>query len=55
MDRIREIYQLQTKCSYKQDWVDSRLSWTPDKFGGLQFVMLPPEKIWKPDMMLQNR
>lgn len=39
---------------YFQQWKDALLTWDPDKFDGLQKIMVPPESVWIPDIVLYN-
>ena len=29
--------------------------WTPSKFGGLEKILVSPQEIWAPDIVLQNK
>jgi len=35
-------------------WTDMLLKWEPDEYGGVDHVMLPIDKIWRPDIVLYN-
>uniref|UniRef100_A0A8C5RW51 Cholinergic receptor nicotinic alpha 3 subunit n=1 Tax=Laticauda laticaudata TaxID=8630 RepID=A0A8C5RW51_LATLA len=39
---------------FDQTWNDYKLRWDPEKYGGVQYVRVPSNKIWKPDIMLYN-
>ena len=39
---------------YVQGWMDERLVWDPEKFSGIQTIVVPPEKVWLPDFILEN-
>ncbi|XP_074660555.1 neuronal acetylcholine receptor subunit alpha-5-like [Tubulanus polymorphus] len=39
---------------WKTGWMDIRLSWTPESFGGLDKIRIDSSKLWKPDIMLYN-
>jgi hypothetical protein len=36
------------------EWVDSRLSWDPTKYNGVETIRLPPSSVWVPDVTLYN-
>lgn len=36
-------------------WQDSRLSWNPAEYDGVETLRLPPNLIWKPDIALYNK
>ncbi|XP_050525165.1 acetylcholine receptor subunit beta-like 1 [Daktulosphaira vitifoliae] len=35
-------------------WVDYQLQWDEADYGGIQVLRLPPDKVWKPDIVLFN-
>ena len=35
-----------------QDWIDNKLKWDPNLYDGIEFIHIPTEKIWKPDILL---
>ncbi|XP_064618674.1 neuronal acetylcholine receptor subunit alpha-10-like isoform X2 [Lineus longissimus] len=37
-----------------QEWVDEKLRWNPDDFGGLEVLRVPCAFIWLPDIVLYN-
>ena len=37
-----------------QRWIDEYLRWDPAKFGGLELITLPWDKVWVPDIVLVN-
>jgi hypothetical protein len=39
---------------FLQQWKDALLKWDPDKFDGLKKIMVPPDKVWIPDIVLYN-
>lgn len=51
-------------CNYKQmlsfkswffeSWIDQRLSWSPDQYGGLERIRLPASEVWLPDIAVYN-
>ena len=38
-----------------QDWIDENLKWNPEEYGNVKDVRIPPNRIWKPDILLYNR
>ena len=36
-------------------WTDYNLSWNESEYGGLKSIRLPPNMIWKPDILMYNR
>ncbi|KHJ93867.1 acetylcholine receptor subunit alpha-type unc-38 [Oesophagostomum dentatum] len=38
----------------KQVWIDKRLSWDPNNYGGVSNLYVPYELIWVPDIVLYN-
>uniref|UniRef100_G3U3U1 Cholinergic receptor nicotinic alpha 3 subunit n=1 Tax=Loxodonta africana TaxID=9785 RepID=G3U3U1_LOXAF len=37
-----------------QIWNDYKLKWNPSDYNGVEFMRVPAEKIWKPDIVLYN-
>ena len=35
-------------------WVDERISWKADRYGGISSVIFRSEKVWTPDLLLTN-
>ncbi|XP_061684648.1 neuronal acetylcholine receptor subunit beta-3a isoform X2 [Syngnathoides biaculeatus] len=35
-----------------QEWVDVKLKWNPDEYGGIPSIRVPSETIWLPDIVL---
>ncbi|KPM07961.1 acetylcholine receptor subunit beta-like protein 1-like protein, partial [Sarcoptes scabiei] len=35
-------------------WFDYQLTWDPSDYGGITILRLPPDKVWKPDLVLFN-
>ena len=38
-----------------QVWNDYKLRWNPKDFGGVEFIRVPSNRIWKPDIVLYNK
>jgi len=38
----------------RQDWIDSRLTWAPEEYGGTELIRMEAGEIWKPDITLYN-
>lgn len=48
---------LSAVCSflpYPQIWNDYKLKWNPSDYDGVEFMRVPAQKIWKPDIVLYN-
>ncbi|XP_032089301.1 neuronal acetylcholine receptor subunit alpha-3 isoform X2 [Thamnophis elegans] len=52
VDEVNQI--METNLWLKHIWNDYKLKWDPEKYGGVQYVRVPSNKIWKPDIMLYN-
>ncbi|XP_057205424.1 neuronal acetylcholine receptor subunit beta-3b [Triplophysa rosa] len=35
-----------------QEWIDYKLRWNPENYGGITFIRVPSESIWLPDIVL---
>ncbi|KAK2103507.1 Neuronal acetylcholine receptor subunit alpha-3, partial [Saguinus oedipus] len=38
----------------REIWNDYKLKWNPSDYGGAEFMRVPAQKIWKPDIVLYN-
>lgn len=38
-----------------QKWMDYKLQWEPDEYGGVEQLYVPSEHIWLPDIVLYNK
>jgi nicotinic acetylcholine receptor len=38
-----------------QVWSDYQLQWDEADYGGIGVLRLPPDKVWKPDIVLFNK
>ncbi|KAK9393870.1 Neuronal acetylcholine receptor subunit alpha-3 [Crotalus adamanteus] len=52
VDEVNQI--METNLWLKHIWNDYKLKWDPEKYGGVQYVRVPSNKIWKPDIVLYN-
>ena len=37
-----------------KEWLDQRVKWDPSKYGGVDKIRIPTERIWVPDVVLYN-
>ncbi|XP_003373614.1 acetylcholine receptor subunit alpha-type unc-38 [Trichinella spiralis] len=44
-----------TSVWLKQEWIDNKLIWDPQQYGGLSVLYVPAEMIWLPDIVLYNK
>lgn len=42
-------------CVFDQEWIDYKLRWNPDKYGGITSIRVPSENIWLPDIVLYEK
>lgn len=38
-----------------QGWTDSRLQWAAEEFGNISVLRLPPDMVWLPEIVLENK
>ncbi|KAH0509687.1 Neuronal acetylcholine receptor subunit alpha-3 [Microtus ochrogaster] len=53
VDEVNQI--METNLWLKQIWNDYKLKWKPSDYQGVEFIRVPAEKIWKPDIVLYNK
>ncbi|KYO35070.1 neuronal acetylcholine receptor subunit alpha-6 [Alligator mississippiensis] len=52
VDEVNQI--METNLWLRHIWNDYKLRWDPMEFDGIEFVRVPADKIWKPDIVLYN-
>ncbi|XP_073707171.1 neuronal acetylcholine receptor subunit alpha-3 [Garra rufa] len=52
VDEVNQI--METNLWLRHIWNDYKLRWDPRDFGGVEFIRVPSNKIWKPDIVLYN-
>ncbi|KAJ8249197.1 hypothetical protein GJAV_G00232200 [Gymnothorax javanicus] len=52
VDEVNQI--METNLWLRHIWNDYKLRWDPKEFGGVEFIRVPSNKIWKPDIVLYN-
>ncbi|XP_067245007.1 neuronal acetylcholine receptor subunit alpha-3 [Chanodichthys erythropterus] len=52
VDEVNQI--METNLWLRHIWNDYKLRWNPKDFGGVEFIRVPSNKIWKPDIVLYN-
>ncbi|XP_034433119.1 neuronal acetylcholine receptor subunit alpha-3 [Hippoglossus hippoglossus] len=52
VDEINQI--METNLWLRHVWNDYKLRWNPKDFGGVEFIRVPSNRIWKPDIVLYN-
>ncbi|KAH0628430.1 hypothetical protein JD844_009580 [Phrynosoma platyrhinos] len=51
-DEVNQI--METNLWLRHIWNDYKLRWNPMEYEGIEFVRVPADKIWKPDIVLYN-
>lgn len=52
---VNEKNQVMTSNVWQQfQWKDYQLKWEPAHYGGIDVLRLPPDKVWRPDIVLFN-
>ncbi|XP_061602234.1 neuronal acetylcholine receptor subunit alpha-3 [Cololabis saira] len=52
VDELNQI--METNLWLRHIWNDYKLKWNPKDFGGVEFIRVPSNRIWKPDIVLYN-
>lgn len=37
-----------------QTWEDPRLTWKPSDYGGIEYIYTKQDKIWRPELIVDN-
>jgi nicotinic acetylcholine receptor len=52
---VNEKNQVMTSNVWQQfEWKDYQFKWEPALYGGISVLRLPPDKVWRPDIVLFN-
>uniref|UniRef100_A0A3Q3AEM8 Cholinergic receptor nicotinic alpha 6 subunit n=1 Tax=Kryptolebias marmoratus TaxID=37003 RepID=A0A3Q3AEM8_KRYMA len=52
VDEVNQI--METNLWLRHVWNDYKLKWTPVDYDGIEFIRVPSNKIWRPDIVLYN-
>ncbi|KAK1886902.1 Neuronal acetylcholine receptor subunit alpha-3 [Dissostichus eleginoides] len=52
VDEVNQI--METNLWLRHIWNDYKLRWMPREFDGIEFIRVPSNKIWRPDIVLYN-
>uniref|UniRef100_A0A4W6DIH6 Cholinergic receptor nicotinic alpha 6 subunit n=1 Tax=Lates calcarifer TaxID=8187 RepID=A0A4W6DIH6_LATCA len=52
VDEVNQI--METNLWLRHVWNDYKLRWTPVEYDGIEFIRVPSNKIWRPDIVLYN-
>ncbi|XP_026697079.1 neuronal acetylcholine receptor subunit alpha-10-like [Athene cunicularia] len=53
MDERNQV--LTTYLWVRQAWLDARLAWDKDTYGGIDSIRIPSSYVWRPDVILYNK
>ncbi|XP_029021661.1 neuronal acetylcholine receptor subunit alpha-3-like [Betta splendens] len=52
VDEVNQI--METNLWLRHVWNDYKLKWVPAEYDGIEFIRVPSNKIWRPDIVLYN-
>ncbi|KAK7929528.1 hypothetical protein WMY93_005923 [Mugilogobius chulae] len=52
VDEVNQI--METNLWLRHIWNDYKLRWAPAEFDGIEYIRVPSNKIWRPDIVLYN-
>ncbi|KAJ8390990.1 hypothetical protein AAFF_G00097680 [Aldrovandia affinis] len=52
VDEVNQI--METNLWLRHIWNDYKLKWSPMEYDGIEFIRVPSNKIWRPDIVLYN-
>ncbi|KAK3532269.1 hypothetical protein QTP86_014288, partial [Hemibagrus guttatus] len=52
VDEVNQI--METNLWLRHIWNDYKLKWSPADFDGIEYIRVPSNKIWRPDIVLYN-
>lgn len=50
--RLLGAEQAEDSVDSLQEWMDHKLSWNPEEYGGITAIRVPSESLWLPDIVL---
>lgn len=50
--RLLGAEQAEDSIDSLQEWMDHKLSWNPEEYGGITAIRVPSESLWLPDIVL---
>uniref|UniRef100_A0A3P9IC51 Neurotransmitter-gated ion-channel ligand-binding domain-containing protein n=1 Tax=Oryzias latipes TaxID=8090 RepID=A0A3P9IC51_ORYLA len=53
VDEVNQI--METNLWLRHVWNDYKLRWTPAEYDGIEFIRVPSNRIWRPDIVLYNK
>ena len=53
--RYDVIAYLMPRYDAMKTWQDYQLKWDVSDYGGINVLRLPPDRVWKPDIVLFNK
>ncbi|GAU90628.1 hypothetical protein RvY_03018-3 [Ramazzottius varieornatus] len=53
VDEVNQV--ITTNVIVRQSWVDYKLAWHPDNYGGIEQMDVLSNSIWTPDIVLYNK
>ncbi|XP_053911227.1 neuronal acetylcholine receptor subunit beta-3 isoform X2 [Cuculus canorus] len=51
-DTIKVLFGLKISQLVDVEWIDHKLSWNPEEYGGITAIRVPSESLWLPDIVL---
>ncbi|TNN77178.1 Neuronal acetylcholine receptor subunit alpha-3 [Liparis tanakae] len=54
-DPVTVKFEVSISQLVKVIWNDYKLQWMPVEFDGIEFIRVPSNKIWRPDIVLYNK
>ena len=48
-------WNLKVNAHIQAFWLDYRLSWEPEEYGGIKTINVPASKVWRPDIGIFNQ
>uniref|UniRef100_A0A1I7T984 Neur_chan_LBD domain-containing protein n=1 Tax=Caenorhabditis tropicalis TaxID=1561998 RepID=A0A1I7T984_9PELO len=52
VDEVNQV--LTTSLWLEMQWYDKKLTWNPSDWGGVEYIHIPSDQIWIPDIVLYN-
>ncbi|KAK6055868.1 hypothetical protein COOONC_06627 [Cooperia oncophora] len=56
--RVVRLIEIESKIdflfSYKMDWIDERLKWSPNEYCGITHIYTDFEDVWVPEVSIVN-
>lgn len=49
------LIEIEADFFISKEWIDAKLRWNPDDYGGIKVIRVPSDSLWTPDIVLFDK